>query len=178
MHDDFSEGETGTDKVSCTSVDRRELNSPHPALTRSQTLATGFTFQVSQLGTNSHQIGLYPSQDLEGSQSSSPSSLLIFCLALCVQTIDIIYMLLCQGITDANKPASNIPCKLRQDTLFSQILWRTKGIINKQWKFIMSNHVNIYSFVTKAGKWQCTPLSLCVKKTLHNKQKQAHKNKT
>ena len=95
MHDDFSEGETGTDKVSCTSVDRRELNSPHPALTRSQTLATGFTFQVSQLGTNSHQIGLYPSQDLEGSQSSSPSSLLIFCLALCVQTIDIIYICYC-----------------------------------------------------------------------------------
>ena len=45
MHDNFSEGETGTDKVSCTSVGRRELNSPHPALTRSQTLATGFTFQ-------------------------------------------------------------------------------------------------------------------------------------
>ena len=42
----------------------------------------------------------------------------------------------------------------------------------------MSNLVNIYSFVTKAGKWQCTPLSLSVKKTLHDKQKQAHKNKT
>ena len=83
-------------------------------------------------------------------------------------------MLLCQGITDANKPASNIPCKLRQDTLFSQILWRTRSIINKQWKFIMSNPVNIYSFVTKAGMWQCTPLSLSVKKTPHNKQKQAH----